>query len=83
MNKAFNGFNHGTGKIVIPDRFNSFIEGLPIEIHLKEDGSFDNKPSFAIVIELPFSFALGQISLEMFNEGLKDIGYQITKIVES
>ena len=59
------------------------MELRPIEIHLKEDGDLDDKPSLCIVMTdmQPFSqtFFYGQISLKMFNEGLKDIGYKIVK----
>ena len=68
-------------------------EARPIEIRLKEDGTIDNKPTICIVLcQEPESASIistikkpliyGQISIEMFNEGLKDIGYRIVPIEE-
>ncbi len=81
--KAFIGINHGKNKINIKHK--NAIELLPIEIHLKENGSLDDKPSLCIVMSstvegLPV--IIGQLSLKMWNEGLKDIGYEIKKIEE-
>lgn len=76
--KPFIGINHGTGpiKLVGPS-----TELRPTEIHLKEDGAVGDKPSVAIVMRDIFGeFVMGQLSLEMWNEGLKDIGYKIVKI---
>ena len=84
-NKAFVGINHGKGKIDLTKhnsdgRFNNVTEMKPIEIHLKEDGSVKDEPSFAIVMKNVFGAVVyGQISLEMLNEGLADIGYKIIK----
>jgi hypothetical protein len=80
--KPFKGFNHGKNHIVIegpPGKTMHFLK--PIEIHLKEDGSLKNEPSFAIVMDSKdYGMALGEISLEMFNDGLRDIGYKIIKV---
>ncbi len=81
--KAFIGINHGKGNIDI--KHDLVAQLLPIEIHLKENGTLDDKPSFAIVLSsmvksLPV--VVGQLSLKMWNEGLKDIGYEIKKIEE-
>ena len=48
---------------------------------LKEDGSIDDKPSFAIVMDgrKITDKVFGQISLHMLNEGLDDIDYQVVK----
>ena len=79
MEKDFKGFNHGKGKIVI-DKPVKLIFMKPTEIHLKENGSIKDQPSLAIVMERPMTAAaVGEISLEMFNEGLADIGYKIVK----
>ena len=49
----------------------------PVEIHLKEDGSKANEPSFCIVMTDFNNQVAGEISLEMLNDGLADIGYEI------
>jgi hypothetical protein len=80
--KDFEGFNHGKDTIKIGNRFSHLWHLKPVEIHLKEDGALDDEPSFAILMEnsmLGYG-AIGQISVKMFNEGLKDVGYKIVKI---
>jgi hypothetical protein len=80
MKKEFIGINHGIKAINLRNK-GRILQMRPTEIHLKENGSAKNEPSFAILLEpkdLPFKI-LGQISLEMFNEGLNDIGYEIVK----
>lgn len=82
MSRDFIGINHGTGKIAIGEGENEItVDYLPVEIHLKEDGSKDDKPSFAILMSRPETHIriVGQLSLEMFNEGLADIGYELIK----
>lgn len=79
--KAFIGISHGKGTIKINHEFVTQLR--PIEIHMKEDGTLDDKPSFCIVMSSMMeglSVVAGQISLKMLNEGLKDIGYEIKKI---
>lgn len=77
MDKPFKCINHGTGNINLSHLKNQ-KQFLPVEIHLKEDGSLKDEPSFAIVMTHPsFSPVVGQISLEMLNDGLADIGYEI------
>lgn len=80
MNKPFKAFNHGTGVIDL-SHLDNVEEFRPVEIHMKEDGTLKNTPSFAIVLTSPFrqKVIVGQISLEMLNEGLNDIGYKIIK----
>lgn len=80
MEKPFKGINHGTGQIDLTHH-KEIEEFSPVEIHLKEDGSLKNEPSFAIVLTSPYSRTqvFGQISLEMLNEGLDDVGYEIIK----
>lgn len=80
MSKAFQGFNHGTGVIDLT-KHKEIEEFRPVEIHLKENGSLKNEPSFAIVMTSQFSMnqVVGQISLEMLNDGLSDIGYEVIK----
>ena len=85
--KDFNCYNHGTNQIDVikhsPIERYKFRIGRPIEMHLKENGSKDDKPSFAIVIELSNgNRIIGEISLQMLNEGLKDIGYKLLSVEE-
>lgn len=75
--KPFIGINHGLDKInlIVPGR-----ELLPVEIHLKENGDLEDNPSVAIVMKGTDISVFGQLSLKMWNEGLKDIGYKIVKL---
>lgn len=80
-NEFFKGFNHKNGKVDL-NKFNdtpTVVAMRPTEIHLKENGSADNKESFVIVFERPFQMAYGEITLQMLNQGLSDIGYKIVK----
>ena len=81
--KPFKGFNHGKGKISINlaslARNKNLVQAIPTSIHLKENGAKDGGPSVAIVMESRGGTAFGQLSLEMWNEGLKDIGYKIVR----
>lgn len=79
-NQFFKGFNHGKNKIDL-SKFNlhHVVAMMPTEIHLKENGSFDGKESFTIVFEKPFQVVVGEITLQMLNQGLSDIGYEIIK----
>lgn len=76
--KPFQGFDWGKGLIKIN---HPTIEMRPIEIHHKADGSLKDQPIFSIVMtnEVIDKSVRGTISLEMLNEGLKDIGYEIVK----
>jgi len=80
-NKDFIGISWGTKNIDFRNK-QTAMEMVPIEVHLKEDGTKDNGPSLCIVMGLKVLDlqAYGQISIEMFNEGLKDIGYKLIKI---
>lgn len=85
MDKPFKGINHGTGKIDLSHlKIYDDHHYLPVEIHLKENGSVKDEPSFAIVLTSPDSSVaiIGQISLEMLNDGLADIGYEIVPKLE-
>lgn len=86
--KPFHAYDHGTGPIDLR-RFNKHATVRPIEIHLKQDGSLTNGPSFCFVmtdeqVHVPVKEVTrsieAQISLQMLNDGLKDIGYEIKKI---
>ena len=78
MGKAFQAFNHGTGKMDLTKHKNIVVM-RPTEIHLKEDGSKKNEPSFAIVMTDFRNTVVGEISLEMLNDGLADIGYEVVR----
>lgn len=75
--KPFIGINHGTGPIKL---VGPVVELRPTEIHLKEDGDVEDNPSVAIVLGDKDFLVFGQLSLKMWNEGLKDIGYKIVKL---
>lgn len=79
MDKAFKAFNHGKDKIDLRHH-KGIIEMKPVEIHHKEDGSIKDEPSFCIVMTHPFSPTVGgEISLEMLNDALADIGYEVIR----
>lgn len=79
MEKAFKSYDHRKGKIDLTHH-KSIITMRPTEIHHKEDGSKTDEPSFCIVMTSPFSPTVaGEISLEMLNDGLSDIGYEIVR----
>lgn len=84
--KEFNGFNWRDKEIKLDAKGKLFIEGMPIEVHFKSNGTADGRPSLAFVIvfadEAPI-IAACQISIDMFNEGCKDIGYKLVKIEEN
>ena len=75
--KPFMGINHGLDSIKFTGPIREF---LPTEIHLKEDGDIEDNPSVAIVMKASDISVFGQLSLKMWNEGLKDIGYKIVKL---
>ena len=76
--RPFIGIKDGKGPIKL---MGPIIELLPTEIHLKEDGDVDGNPSVAIVMSNEVAkIVVGQLSLKMWNEGLKDIGYKIVKL---
>lgn len=78
--KVFKAFNHKLEKIDLSHHEN-VIEVRPTEIHLKENGSKTDESSFLIVSEHPsLPVMAAQISLEMLNEGLEQIGYKIIKL---
>lgn len=78
MAKFIRVFNHGKGKIEIPSPILS--EAIPVELHFKEDGALNNKPSFAMVMTAPILGRIfGQLSLETLQECLNELGYSITK----
>jgi hypothetical protein len=77
--KFVKGTNVGTDKIILKG-YSTIVEVRPVEIFLKEDGAIGDKPSFAIVMTgLMGTAVFGQLSLETWNEALKDVGYKIVK----
>lgn len=85
MPKDFNritGFNHGNSHIKLTFDKAFAIQVLPIEVHLKEDGALDHTPSMCLVMADPHFniYCYGETSLKMWNEGLKEIGYEIRRI---
>ena len=79
MKKDFIAIDHGKRKMNISS---ATVIGEPTEIHHKIDGDINNQPTFAVLIEtaIPGLKVVGEISLEMLNNGLKTIGYQMQKI---
>ena len=76
--RPFIGIKDGTGPIKL---MGPIKELLPTEIHLKEDGDVDGNPSVAIVMsDERAKIVFGQLSLKMWNGGLKDIGYKIVRL---
>lgn len=71
--------NWGKKLIIMPD---NAIQMRPTEIHLKENGAKNNKPSLCIVMEIPGQVpkVYGQISIAMLNEALNELGYCVTPI---
>lgn len=71
--------NCGTNSLMFHD---SVIEMRPTELHMKEDGSIDDKPSFCFVAELRMSphRVIMQVSLRMLNEAMNELGYEIKSI---
>jgi hypothetical protein len=69
------------GKEQIDLRHLGFVsEVRPIEIYLKEDGSKTNGPSICIVnMGAGSKHTFSQITIEMFNEALGELGYEIRK----
>lgn len=79
--KPFTGFHHGNKPMNLTHLGRNSIQMLPTEIHCNSNGSLKDEPSFAIVLQLGATISVfGQISLEMWSEGLADIGYKIVKV---
>lgn len=70
--KDFKVIDHGTKQVDLR-MYKNALQLVPTELHYK--------PSLVIVLTHPYApVVYGQISLEMFNEGLEEIGYEIKKI---
>jgi hypothetical protein len=71
--------NARKGQIWMP--LNS-VELRPTRLELKEDGAKDDTASFCLLMEHPILSEMkvyGQVSLEMLNTAMKELGYQIIK----
>ncbi len=81
MKKDFTAFNWGEHKVDF-SKYKHIAEMKPVELHMRQDGSLLDDPSFAILMKHPVSplVVYGEISLQMFNDGLADIGYEMKKI---
>lgn len=77
--KPFIAVDHGNNKIDLSHLQGRAFEFRPVEIHHKADDSVKDQPSFTIVMKHGYSNVYGQISLEMLNEALQDIGYRVIK----
>lgn len=69
--------DHGSGD----HRTNySFKEYRPFELHLLPDAAVGDKPVLAVgMVDYFGQKVIGQISIEMFNSALVQLGYQIIK----
>lgn len=83
---TFTGFNVGKNRIDVGHysdiNYSAMFELRPVELYLKEDGAKGDKPSFAITMIDPRNHAapiIGELSLEMWNKGLSEVGYEIVK----
>lgn len=78
--KPFIGIDHGAHAIDLRHHGPS-IQVRPDEIHVNSNGSIKDEPVFVFVCASTIGKKVfAQISLEMLNEGLADIGYKIEKI---
>ena len=75
----FRGINHGKHQIDLT-HLKVLYEVRPIEVHMNENGSIMDRPTLAFIFANENRFHIvGQISVDMLNEGLKDIGYKMIK----
>lgn len=84
MAKDFEVFNWGKGQIDLSSKkYKTLVEFRPTELHMKENGSITNEPAFLFILEAITEakfVVIGQISLEMLNGGLNELGYEIKKL---
>lgn len=76
----FVGENVKTGQIKMEN--NRTYQLRPVKLYLKENGSIDDKPLFAILMADPYNHAapvIGQVSLDMWNKAMNEVGYEIVK----
>lgn len=85
MPKEFITVNHGKNPIdlsYLRDKLS--LEFIPVELHHKEDGAIGNTPSFCFVMTRATSDSkvihiYAQISLDMLNKAMNELGYDIVK----
>ena len=76
----FVGENVKTGPIKMEN--NRTYQLRPVKLYLKEDGAKDDGASFAILMVDPYNHAapvIGQVSLDMWNKAMNEVGYEIVK----
>ena len=80
MNPFMNTFNHGKSQIKL-NFPNATKHMRPIELHMREDGSLNNTPSFAMVMmnQTGTQFVVGQFSIETLTDCLDELGFTLTK----
>ena len=84
-NKKFEAFDINKGQIDFrkyQEKGYMIQEMMPVEIYHKADGAIGDKSSFYIVMNSDFykSIVYGQISLEMLNQKLNRIGYEMIRV---
>jgi hypothetical protein len=81
MAQSIKVINHGSNAINLqPIQFNS-TEARPIELHFNTNGSVNNEPYLAIVLETRSGFHVyGQLELETLQNCLQELGYKIEPI---
>ncbi len=59
----------------------SIIHMVPTELHFKEDGALDDRPSLLVVLSHPTvrHLVVGEMSLSTLSRCLEDLGYEIRK----
>lgn len=70
--------------VIEPDRkhFESVTQLKPVILYHKEDGTKDDKPSFSLISvhpAIPCAGAISEISLDMLNEAMSEVGYTVLK----
>jgi hypothetical protein len=78
MNEFMKVVNHGAKPIDLRHIGSTAKEARLVELHFNTNGSIEEKPSLAIVMQLPSGLNIyGQMSLETLNDCLEQLGYEI------
>lgn len=78
MAKYIEVINHGKNQIDLRHIGSTAMEARPTELHFKENGSLDDSPSLAIVMQLVSGQnVFAQLSLKTLQECLNELGYEI------
>lgn len=75
--------NHGLRPINLTHLKQTPIEMRPTELHMKEDGSILDEPSFCFVMQHPSMLhkpVSAQVSLDMLDRAMNELGYKIVKL---